>query len=171
MREEISDPPLGPSYLSAPVATTPVEREAVARGMLAATTAVLGGIVLTVVSWRLGLHYPVGAAVMSAGAVLLYARSARRAPRRGLVPLLMLLAIGTLLAFYALFVNDGWEVYSALSREMPMPMTRGEFIRTAAATPWMIEGYRDVLLQVIGCVVAGAVGAAALLWRLERSAR
>ncbi len=168
MREEIAGPSIGPSYLSARPATPPVEREAVVRGMLAATIAVLVGIVLTVVSWRLGLHYPVGAAVMSGAAVLLYARSARRAPRRGLVPLLLLLATGALLCFYALFANDGWEVYSALSETMPMPISRGEFIRTAGATPWMIEGYRDLLLQVMGFALGGGLVAA---WWVRRAAR
>ena len=58
MREETAGPSIGPSYLSAHPATPPVEGEAVVRGMLAATIAVLVGIVLTVGSRRLGLHYP-----------------------------------------------------------------------------------------------------------------
>ena len=164
MREEIA----GPSYLSPRSVTPPEAREAVFRGMVAATLAVLGAIVVTVVSWRLGLHYPVGAALVSGGALLRYARSAGRPPRRGLVPLLVLLATGTLLSFYALFASDGWEVYSAMSRVTPMPISRAEFIGTAGATPWMIEGYRDLLLQVIGFALAGGIAAA---WWVRRAAR
>jgi hypothetical protein len=176
MSDEIEGPSLGAPYLPLRLRTTQVEhveQEAVGRGISAAVAAVLGGIVLIVVIRRYAFEFPVAAAALSGGAVLLYARSAGRAPRRGLVPLLILLVGATVLSFYAVFATDGWMAYDVVSEGMTShgftwPVSRSTYILRAAWNPGMIEGYRDVLLQVTACAVGGAVPA---MWWVRRAAR
>jgi hypothetical protein len=175
MSDEIEGPSFGAPYLPLRLRTTqvePVAQEAVGRGMAASVTAVLGGIVLIVVIRRYAFEFPVAAAAMSGGAVLLYARSAGRAPRRGLLPLFILLVAATVLSFYAVFATDGWMAYNVVSEGMTShgytwPVSRATYILRAASNPGMIEGYRDVLLQVTACVVVGAFPA---MWWVRRAA-
>ena len=95
-----------------PVVTPVRAPEAVARGMLAATLAVFGGVVLTVVIWRFGFIASITSFVMAAGAVYLYSWAAGTAPRMGLIPLVLLIVVGVVAAFFAVVASDAWDVYS-----------------------------------------------------------
>jgi hypothetical protein len=85
--------------------------EAVARGLLAATLAVLAGVVLTVVIWRFGFIASITSFVMAAGAVFLYSRAAVTTPRKGLIPLVLLIVVGVVAAFFGVVASDAWDVY------------------------------------------------------------
>ncbi len=49
--------------------------------------------------------------VMAAGAVFLYSRAAGSAPRKGLVPLMLLILAGVVGSFFAIVISDAWDAY------------------------------------------------------------
>lgn len=81
-----------PGQRCAPAEAQPQER--VWRGLLASLVAVLAGIVLTVVIWRLGYVAALTSLVIAAGAVYLYSWAAGAPPRKGLGPLIVVVALG-----------------------------------------------------------------------------
>jgi len=100
--------------------------EFVPRGLLFALVAVLGGIVLTVVVWRLGFVASLTSFALAAGAVFLYAKGAGAAPRKGLVPLIVLILAGVVASFFAVIASDAWDAYDAFV--LPGTESRWTFI-------------------------------------------
>lgn len=86
--------------------------ERIARGMLCALLAVVAGAVLTVVIWRLGFIASITSFAMAAGAVYLYSLGAGAAPRKGLVPLVLLIVLGVVVAFFAIVASDASDAYT-----------------------------------------------------------
>jgi hypothetical protein len=106
-----SEPAYPASDGAEPVVMPARAPEAVARGMLAATLAVLAGVVLTVVIWRFGFIASITSFVMAAGAVFLYSWAAGTPPRKGLIPLVLLIVLGVVAAFFGVVASDAWDVY------------------------------------------------------------
>src|SRR4051812_27711268 len=112
-------------------AAPPRPTERVALGLLAALGAVAVGVVLTVVIWRLGYVASITSLVMAAGATLLYTRVAGTTPRRGLVPLIVLILVGVAASFFAVVASDLIEVYDkGVSAGLTPTVGKGEFVRT-----------------------------------------
>ncbi len=80
--------------------------------MLLAFLAVVAGAVLTVVIWRLGFIASITSFAMAAGAVYLYGLGAGGAPRKGLVPLVLLIMVGVVVAFFAIVASDASDAYT-----------------------------------------------------------
>ena len=104
------DAPAYPTSLSDP-AEPPEPTEFVARGLLSALVAIAGGIVVTVLIWRIGSIASVTGFIVAVGAVYLYSKGAGAQPRKGLVPLITLIVIGVIATFFAVMVSDAWDVY------------------------------------------------------------
>jgi len=86
--------------------------ERIMRGLLLALVAVVAGVVLTVAIWRMGYIASITSFAMAAGAVYLYAKGAGTTPRKGLVPLVGLIVVGVVAAFFAVVASDASDVYT-----------------------------------------------------------
>ena len=102
-----SDQPFGTHA----AAEQPVIIENVAKGLFFALGAVLGGIILTVVVWRIGFIASITSYVLAAGAIYLYDKGAGTVPKRGLIPILLLVVAGVVVAFFGIVASDAWDVY------------------------------------------------------------
>ena len=99
---------------SAAPAASVEPQERVVLGLLASLAAVLVGAVLTVVIWRAGYIASITSFVIAAGAVYLYSRVAGTAPRKGLVPLILVVALGVVVSFFAVVGSDLIDAYDQL---------------------------------------------------------
>jgi hypothetical protein len=112
--------PFGAADVPAPV------QEQIGRGIFFALAAVIGGVVLTVVIWRLGFIASITSFVMAGGAVYLYDRGAKTWPRKGLVPLILLILVGVVASFFAVIASDAWDAYDKFV--IPGAQSRTSFI-------------------------------------------
>lgn len=87
-----------------PYQAQPQGPENVGRGLLFASGAVVVGIVLTGILASVGYLTALTSFVISAGGVALYVKGAGTRPKKGLVPLLVLIVVGVVLSFFALSV-------------------------------------------------------------------
>jgi lysylphosphatidylglycerol synthetase-like protein (DUF2156 family) len=102
-------------------------REQVALGLAAALVAVVLGAVLTVVVWRAGFVASITSFVLAAGAVALYTKAAGSAPRKGLLPLILLIIAGVVLSFLAIVGSDLADYYDHFAPAGSM--SKAAFIR------------------------------------------
>jgi hypothetical protein len=101
-----------PEYNSgAPFGTPSQPRERVGLGLLAALGAVLVGVVLTVVVWRMGFLASITSLVIALGAAMVYTKVAGAAPRRGLLPLIGIILVGVVASFFAVVASDAWTFF------------------------------------------------------------
>jgi len=115
-----------------------VPPEDVLRGLSFAFLGVIGGVVLTVVVWRLGFVASITSLVLSAGATLLYAKGAGAPPKRGIVPLIVMIVLGVVIAFFGVIASDAWVAYDDAHGLVASPrmsfiwdnIFRGEVIRS-----------------------------------------
>lgn len=98
----------------ASVEAAPTE-ERVLRGLALSLVAIVGGVVLAVLIWRAGFIAGISSLVIAAGAVTLYAIGAGTTPRRGAVPLAVLVVVGVVASFFAVVASDLWDAYSQLA--------------------------------------------------------
>jgi hypothetical protein len=98
----------------AQVASASEPRERVGLGLLAALVAVFIGVVLTVVVWRAGYIASITSLVIAAGAIWVYSLVAGSAPRRGLIPLILLVVVGVVASFFAVIGSDLVAAYDQL---------------------------------------------------------
>lgn len=104
--------PEAPTPPPASVAAPAVEK--VGPGLLAASAAIVGGFLLTAVLWRIGFVASFTSYVIAAGAVVLYLKGAGAAPRKGLIPLIVLILLGVVVSFYGAYLSDLMQAYSTL---------------------------------------------------------
>jgi len=141
-------------------------REAVARGLVYALPAGLVGVVLGVAVSRqtlvaVNIDMLVGA-LTSGAMVLAYARAARTPPRRGLVPLLLLLLAMLFVGLAAIVMARGWLVYSLLDEALGMPMGRSTFIYGLFAD---FEMFNSELF--LPFALSSAAGCCLALWKVR----
>jgi hypothetical protein len=104
--------PGAPTDLTGAAAVTvPEAPERVGRGLLLASLGALAGVVLTVVIWRLGFVASLTSLLLAVGAGWLYVKGAGAPPRKGLVPLLLLILAGVALALLGAVASDIWVAY------------------------------------------------------------
>lgn len=138
-----------------PAAPAPQGGERVAMGLLVASGAVIGGVALTVVIWRLGYVAAISSLVIAFGAAYLYEIGAGRSARRGLVPLLLLIVLGVALSFFAIVASDAYDAYDELGLS---GISRFEFVRRAVTEPEVLQEYGKDLALFGVFAVLGIVG-------------
>ena len=114
MSDNVSGPNDQPNYTPPPAAPAPTEVVYVERvflGLSWAFLAVLGGIVLTVLIWRAGFIASISTFAMAGGAVFLYVKTTGSVPRKGLVPLILLIVVGIVACFFSVVASDLWDLY------------------------------------------------------------
>jgi hypothetical protein len=125
-----------------PAEATPVHTERVALGLLAALSAVVVGIVLTVVLWRAGYIASITSLVIAIGATWLYTRAAGANPRRGLIPLIVLILLGVVISFFAVVASDLIEAYDdAVASGLVPTVGKGEFVRRGLTDSDVLSEY------------------------------
>jgi len=130
-----------PGYNSGAPFGTPAEpRERVGLGLLAALAAVLGGVVLTVVVWRMGFLASITSFVIALGATMLYTKAAGAAPRKGLLPLIGIILFGVAASFFAVVASDAWTVYGDQNLAQ-YDVSRMTFIRDNLFNADILRGY------------------------------
>ena len=91
-----------------------VPSEFVLRGLFFALAAVIAGSVIAVVLWDLNVVASISSFVIALGAVYLYVMGAGAAPRKGLLPLILLIVIGVVVSFFAVVADDLWRAFPQL---------------------------------------------------------
>lgn len=124
-------------------------------GLLAASGAVIGGVALTVVIWRLGYVAALSSLVIAFGAAYLYEVGAGRSARKGLVPLLLLIVLGVALCFLAIVASDAYDAYDELGFS---GISRFEFVRRAVTEPEVLQEYGKDLALFGVFAVLGIIG-------------
>jgi hypothetical protein len=102
--------PVAPPSDSGPAA----KPERVGLGLLASLAAVIIGVAVTVLLWRAGYIASITSLVIAAGAVYLYSLAAGAAPRKGLIPLILVVALGVVASFFAIVASDLVDAYAQL---------------------------------------------------------
>jgi hypothetical protein len=100
--------------LPPPAPFAPVLVEDVPRGLLFSLAAVVGGAALTIIAWRIGFVASITSFVLAAGAVFLYTKGAGVPPRKGMIPLLVVIVIGIAVSFFGVIASDAWDAYDKL---------------------------------------------------------
>jgi len=140
-------------------AQTPVEpvREKVGLGLLAALGGVVGGAVLSVVVWRMGFIASITSFVLAAGAVFLYGKAAGAAPRKGLVPLVLLIVGGVVATFFVLIGYDAAVAYDEVTAGAAdqAAMSKSEFVRSAMVDSEVLGAYGKDMAFFFGFAVLG----------------
>jgi hypothetical protein len=128
MSDNVSGPNDQPNFTPPPAPppapAVPVQNERVVLGISWAFLAILAGVVLTVLIWRAGYVASISSFLMAAGAVFLYTKTAGSPPRKGLVPLIVLIVVGIVVCFFSIVVSDLWDIYD----DFRMPGSRSSFI-------------------------------------------
>jgi len=153
-----------PSYPAAPVVPAgppPVER--VGLGLLGALGAVVAGIVLTVVIWRAGYIASVTGFAMAAGAVWLYVLLAGARPRKGLIPLVLLVILGVVVSFFAVVASDLGDVYNTLiaqtsELDRAMAPSKTDFIKDNLFRGEVLSSYGKDIAMFGGFAALGIFG-------------
>jgi len=132
-------PPVAPP----PAQPVAVAQENVLRGLSFGFLGVIGGVVLTVVVWRLGFVAAITSFVLAAGATFLYAKGAGTAPKRGIVPLAVLVVVGVVVAFFGIVASDIWVAYDKFG---PIGQNRVAFIWDNMFRGDVISTYRKDMI-------------------------
>ena len=136
----------------------PVEpfRERVGLGLLGAFGGVVLGAVLSVVVWNLGFIASITSFVLAAAAVFFYGQLAGTAPRKGLVPLVLLIVAGVMATFFVMVGYDAATAYDQLTLQQgPAPISKSEFVRSTITDPEVLKAYSTDMLFFFGFAVLG----------------
>ena len=131
---EPSAVPFGEAAEVAPV------HEQIGRGIFFSLAAVIGGIALTVIVWRLGFVASITSFVLAGGAVYLYDKGAGTTPRKGLVPLVLVILVGVIASFFAVIASDAWDAYGKIG--FALPQSRLSFIGDNIFRGEVLKEYR-----------------------------
>lgn len=126
------------------------------RGLIFAFGAVIVGVVVTVVVWRLGFIASITSLVLAAGAVWLYDKGAGTPPRKGLVPLIALIVLGVVATFFAVIANDAWEAYDSVV--VPGTQDRMSFVMDSITDGHIIGEYTKDMWMFALFAVLGTFG-------------
>ena len=85
--------------------------EQVSRGIAFSVGAIPVGMAAAVLIWKLGFLGSISSFVLAAAAAFLYTKGAGAPPRKGLVPLVLVVLIGVAASFFAIVASDLVEYY------------------------------------------------------------
>ena len=135
--------------------------EVVLRGILFALPAILVGIVVTVLLWRLHFIGAIAAFLLAASAVWLYTKGAGAPPRRGLIAVVVLIVVGLILSFFACVTSDLITYYGEHPGEIEF--TESQFVTDNLFNPEVLSIYgRDIVFLIL----FGALGTYSTIRRL-----
>lgn len=130
--------------------------EDVLRGLIFAFGGVLAGVVATVVIWRFGYIASITSFVMAALAAFLYAKGAGASPRKGALPLVLLILVGVVASFFAVVASDAWDAYDKVVGSGAI--SRFGFLRTVMFDPEVLKSYGKDMAMFALFAVLGMFG-------------
>ncbi|HXH78819.1 hypothetical protein [Nocardioides sp.] len=135
-------------------------RERVVLGLAAALVGLLVGAGVTLALWNFGFIASITSFIMAAGATFLYGVAAGAPPRRGVVPLILLVVTGVVATFFLLVGYDAALAYDDVTAGMPadqigMGMGKGEFVRTSIFDGEVLKAYGKDMAFFFGFAVLG----------------
>lgn len=158
-------PVAGATY---PPATPPVQAAAgtehVGRGLVFALGAVVVGIVLAVVLWQNGFIASFTSLLLASGAVWLYQKGAGSPPRKGALPLLFLILIGSVLA---LAISMGYQVFQYVLDQGASSGEAAQFALAAMFNPVLWSSNAGSALMFIAFAALGSAGVLRALFRTK----
>lgn len=126
----------------------PAPPERVVGGLVMASLGVIGGIIITTLLWQSGFVAAAGSFAMAFGAVYLYPRGAGSTPRKGAWPLVALVVVGLVVAFFACVASD-LSTYYDENATADAAMTKMQFISAELFDPALLGSYgKDILMFV-----------------------
>jgi hypothetical protein len=142
------------SQLSETVAVAGPPTENVGRGLLFAVGALPVAMVLSALVWKLGFVASIVSFALAAGVVWLYVRGAGTTPRKGLVPVVLLIIVGVALAFLGNMAVDASDYWSA-NGGPGSGVSRTSFIFDNIFRPEVISSYGKELAFYVGFAALG----------------
>ncbi len=137
---------------------SPARHERVALGLAAALVAVLAGAGLTLAVWSFGFIASITSFVMAAGATFAYGAAAGAPPRRGVVPLVLLVVAGVVATFFLLVGYDAAQAYDEATVGVPadqIGIGKSEFVRTSIFDGEVLSAYAQDMAFFFGFAVLG----------------
>ena len=153
--------PAYPAYPTVPAA--PVAQEKVVPGLAVAALASLLGIALTVGIWRAGFVAGITSFVLAALVVFTYTKVAGPPPRKGLIPLVVLIVLAVVASFFACVASDLNKAYSDLGGNLPI--SRTEFIRRGLTNHHVLSAYKGDAAKFAIFAVLGIAGTLSRMFR------
>jgi uncharacterized membrane protein YgcG len=148
--------PVAPTSESA-AQVLPAPPERVALGLLTSLVAVVVGVVLTVVIWRAGYVASITSLVIAAGAVYGYSLAAGTAPRKGLIPVVLIVALGVVLSFFAVVASDLVDAYDQMGIAKT-GISQADFIRDNIFNSELLRRYSEDMGMFLLFAVLGVFG-------------
>jgi hypothetical protein len=136
-----------------PPEENPIER--VGRGLGIASVAIVAGIVLTVVIWRLGYVASISSFLLAAGATYAYTWAAGAAPRKGAVPLILFIVLGVIVGFLTMVASDALKAYDELG---VLGVSKWSFVRQMVFNTEVLRSYAGDMLFYFGFAALGIFG-------------
>lgn len=133
-------------------------RERVALGLAAALVALLLGAGLTLAVWNWGFVASITSFAMAAGAMFFYGFAAGAPPRRGVVPLVLLVVASVVATFFLLVGWDAAQAYDELSAGVPadqISMSKSEFVRESIFDGEVLGAYAKDMAFFFGFAILG----------------
>ncbi len=100
--------------MPAPAVAGSAPTERVLPGLMAAALVIPAGMVVAGIIWELGFVAALSSLLMSLGAVVAYRRAAGTAPRKGALPLVLVIGLGVAASFLACLALDLNAVYATV---------------------------------------------------------
>lgn len=123
--------------------------ERVGRGLLFSLLGVLGGLLLTVLLWKIGFIASITSYVMAVGALWFYGKGSGGGMRRGALPLLLVILLGVVLTMLACVGLDAADYYR---QEAPpdAEMSMASFVWSVVTDPEVLKDYtKDFLMMLL----------------------
>jgi len=144
------------------------QRELVSRGIVFSLGAIPVGMAAAVLIWKLGFLASISSFVIAAGAAFLYTKGAGAPPRKGLVPLVMVVLVGVVASFFAIVASDLGEYYGTPTGQSLGYPSEFDFVKANIFNFDVLSTYGNELLMF---VLFAALGTFSTLRRMARAGR
>jgi hypothetical protein len=142
--------------------------ELVSRGLAFSAGAIPVGMAAAVLIWKLGFLASISSFVLAAGAAFLYTKGAGAPPRKGLVPLVLVVLIGVVASFFAIVASDLGDYYGTPNGQSLGYLSEFDFVKANIFNFGILSTYGSELAMF---VLFAALGTFGTLRRMARAGR
>ena len=143
--------------------------ELVSRGIAFSLGAIPVGMAVAVLIWKLGFIGSISSFVLAAGAAFLYAKGAGAPPRKGLIPLILVVLIGVVASFFAIVAFDLGEFYGTPDGLSLGYSSQLDFIQSNLFNFDLLRTYGSDLAMFVLFAALGTFGTLRQMARAQRS--
>ncbi|WP_426564641.1 hypothetical protein ACPPVT_01085 [Angustibacter sp. McL0619] len=145
-----------PTAAAAPAAYP--QLELVSRGIAFSVGAIPVGMLAAVLIWKLGYVGSISSLVIAAGAAFLYTKGAGAPPRKGLVPLILVVLVGVAASFFAIVASDLIEYYGTPNGQSLGYLSEYDFVKANIFNPDVLSTYGTDLAMFVLFAALGIFG-------------